>query len=50
MTTIRRTCFSLIYLATASILRASNTDGGVFSSTKVEDSLPMMRSGRPLGR
>ena len=47
ITTIRRTCFSLIYLATASIFRASRTDGGVFSSTKVEGSLPMMPRGRP---
>ena len=43
MTTILRTFFSLMYLATASMDRDSSTEGGVFSSTTVDGSLPMMR-------
>lgn len=42
MTTMRRTSFSFIYLATASIFRASSTEGGVSSSTTVDVSLPML--------
>jgi hypothetical protein len=51
MTTMRRTSFSFIYLATASIFRASSTDGEVPSSTTVDVSLPMLRREYPtLGR
>jgi hypothetical protein len=51
MTTIRRTSFSCIYLATDSIFRASSTDGGVPSSTTVDVSLPMLCQEYPaLGR
>lgn len=47
ITTTRRTSFSLMYLASASTVRASSTDGGVVSSIKVEDSLPILRGKRP---
>lgn len=42
MTTMRRTSLSRMYLATASMVRASRVWGGVLSSTRAEDSLPML--------
>jgi hypothetical protein len=43
MTTIRLTFFSLMYSATASIVRSLRVAGGTSSSTGTEDSLPILR-------